>query len=183
MSSSRLRLPNLDELEPKGPRSCTCRVYTCCCCVPLGPGAIVIAVLCFLEAIVAYLIKDWINLFLQGLLLCLFIVALIKRFNKDVRRCLFLAYTLVMVLNLIELIAFIVVYLVIFDLIGEQCEDYQVNPPSDDRLIFETVEACEYNLRLAIIAALVAGSLLYFPLKYHFTLVLRAYYKEKRDAR
>ena len=81
-----------------------------------------IAVLCFLEAIIAFSIKDWVNLFLQGLLLCFFIVALVKRWNKVVRRCLFLAYTLVLILNVVELIAFITVYFVIYDVIGEQCE-------------------------------------------------------------
>ena len=112
-----------------------------------------------------------------------FLVTLIKRYNHEVRRCLFLVYSLVLILNLIELIAFVVVYLVLFDVIGDLCEDFQVDPPSDDRLKFDSVNACIYNIRLVTIAALISGSLFYFPLKYHLMLVLRAFYKDKRDRR
>ena len=181
MSSAKLRLPDEDVLLPRGPRQCSCRVEACCCCVPLGPGAITIAVLCFLEAIVAFFVQDWINLGLQGLLICFFLVTLCKPFNQEVRRCLFLAYALVLILNLCELIAFISVYLVYNDVIRDLCEEFEKDPPSDDRLVFETVDACTYNLRLVTIAGLVAGSLVYFPFKYHLMLVLRAFYKEKRD--
>ena len=43
------------------------------------------------------------------------------------------------------------------------------------------MDACEYNLRMVTIAALVTGSLIYFPLKVHLMLVLRAFFKDKRD--
>ena len=164
-------------------RACSCRVQTCCCCVPLGLGAVTIAVFVFLEAIVAFLVKDWINLFLQCFLLLFFMLTLAKRFNQEVRRCLWLAYTLVLILNFIQLVAFTVVYLVLYDVIEEVCEEFAEDPPSDERLVFETVDECVYNVRMVTIAAVVTASLIYFPFKFHFMLVLRAYYKDKRDAR
>ena len=98
-------------------RTCSCRVQTCCCCVPLGLGAVTIAVFVFLEAIVALLMKDWINLVLQGALILFFLCALAKRFSQEVRRCLWLAYTLVLILNFIQVVAFVVVYLVLYDVV------------------------------------------------------------------
>ena len=38
-----------------------------------------------------------------------------------------------------------------------------------------------YNVRLVVIMIVVVSSLVYFPLKVHFTLVMRAFYKQKRD--
>ena len=134
-----------------------------------------------LEAIVAFLAKEWINMALQSLLLMFFLATLCNPFRKGVRRCLWLAYTLVLILNFIQLVAFVVVYLVLFDVIVEICEEFAEEPPEDDRLVFETVDACEYNLRMVTIALLVTGSLIYFPLKYHMMLVLRAFYKDKKE--
>ena len=41
------------------------------------------------------------------------------------------------------------------------------------------MEECKYNISMLGIALLVTGSLFYFSLKWHFTLVLRSYWKEK----
>ena len=131
----------------------------------------------------AFLVSDWINLFLQSFLILFFLCTLAKRFNQEVRKCLWLAYTLVLILNFIQVVAFVVVYLVLYDVIKEVCEEFAEEPPSDDRLVFETVDKCVYNIRMVTIATIVTASLIYFPLKFHFMLVLRAYFKDKRDAR
>ena len=97
---------------------CTCRVYACCCCIPLEQGVITIGVVAFLEGVVSLYFNDWINLFLQGVLIIVFLVVLCKRHNEDMAKCLYLTYAFIFVLNVIEFIAYIVVYLVIEDTIA-----------------------------------------------------------------
>ena len=91
------------------------------------------------------------------------------------------AYGFVLLLNLIELIAMSVVYLVVFDVLNELCLEFEEVPPEAEILQFESVGECEYNLHIIVIAILVTGSLVYFPIKFHFFLVLRAFWKRKRD--
>ena len=91
------------------------------------------------------------------------------------------AYGFVLLLNLIELIAMSVVYLVVFDVLNELCLEFEDVPPEAEILQFESVGECKYNLRLIVIGVMVTTSLVYFPLKFHFFLVLRAYWKRKRD--
>lgn len=123
-NSAKLRLPDLEQLERQGPTKCSWRVHHCCCCVSLGPGSIAIAVLVAIETLVSFFLQDWINFSLQCLLLVIFLVTLCKQFDQDVRRCLWLAYSLVLILNFIELIAVIVVYFVINDVVIDFCKEY-----------------------------------------------------------
>ena len=58
------------------------------------------------------------------MLLLFFLATLCNPFRKEVRRCLWLAYTLVLILNFIQVIAFVIVYLVMFDILAEICEEF-----------------------------------------------------------
>ena len=49
-------------LEPLPPRKCHCRVYKCCCCVPLGVGAFTIGIVVLIEATASAILTEWINL-------------------------------------------------------------------------------------------------------------------------
>jgi hypothetical protein len=71
------------------PRRCHCRVYNCCCCVPLPHGTVAIGVMVLVELIASLLMQDWISMFLQGILLVFFLVALCKRHSENVRQVLY----------------------------------------------------------------------------------------------
>lgn len=58
------------------------------------------------------------------------------------------------------------------------CAELEQEPMEDESLRFDNIEQCEYNLHMLILMVLIAGTLTYFPLKVHFTLVIRSYYKE-----
>ena len=129
-----------------------------------------------LECAVAAIIQDWINTVLQGICLLVFIVVLCRRHSETARNVLYHVYGVVLVLNIVEGIAFAVVYLVLFDVILELCEEYEVEPPKDERLQFASVDTCVYNLRMVTFGAAGALALLYLSLKIYFTRVLFSYY-------
>ena len=97
------------------------------------------------------------------------------------RLIMFQAYGFVLILNFIELIAMSIVYLGVFDIVKDLCVEFEENPPQAEVFQFKTVAECDYNLKMMLIAMIVTGSLVYFPLKLHFTLVLRSFWKRKRD--
>ena len=96
-----------------------------------------------------------------------------------------MVYAVTLVLNLVELVAMCIVYLGLFDIIEEICvgefEDVEVETKEDQKSQFASVDECIYNIRFVAVMVIVVGSLIYFPLKFHFALVIRAYYKQKRD--
>ena len=66
--------------------------------------------------------REWINAFLQLVLLSIMIVILCAlRQSERGRLIMYQAYGFVLLLNLIELIAMSVVYLVLFDVLNELC--------------------------------------------------------------
>jgi len=91
------------------------------------------------------------------------------------------AYAFVLLLNFIEVIAMSIVYFGVFDTLKEICDEFQVKPPEEEILLFNSTSECEYNLRLMLIAIIGTGCLIYFPMKVHFMLVLRAFWKEKLE--
>ena len=91
------------------------------------------------------------------------------------------AYAFVLILNLIELVAMSIVYLGVFDILKDLCSEFQEEPPEAEIFQFNSVQECDYNLKMMLIAVIVAGSLVYFPIKLHFMLVLRSFWKRKRD--
>ena len=52
------------------------------------------------------------------------------------------------------------------------------NPEEDGTYSFTSQDECLYNVHLIVFMVLIAGSLTYFPLKIHFSLVLRANWKQ-----
>ena len=126
--------------------------------------------------------REWINAFLQLVLLSIMIVILCAlRQSERGRLIMYQAYGFVLLLTLIELIAMSVVYLVLFDVLNELCLEFEEEPPEAEIFQFGSVSECEYNLHMIVIAIMVTTCLVYFPLKFHFFLVLRAYWKRKRD--
>ena len=90
-------------------------------------------------------------------------------------------YGFVLILNFIEIVAMAIVFLGVFDISEDLCKEFDENPPELEFLQFGSIKECDYNLKLFLIAMIVFGSLIYFPLKIHFMLVLRSFWKHKRD--
>ena len=80
-----------------------------------------------------------------------------------------------------QLIAFVAVYFVLYDVLEELCNEFEDQPPEDERLQFASIEACLYNMRIVVGMSILVGCLIYFPLKIHFALVLRALCRLKED--
>ena len=83
-----------------------------------------------------------------------------------------------------------VVYLVIFNFVEELCLDLEEQKAvaeaqglqlEESFFNFKSQTECIYNVRVLAITAFVVGLLVYMPIKIHFALVLRAYYKTKQD--
>lgn len=95
---------------------------------------VTIAVLVFLEVIFSALIQEWINALLQAILLVVFLLVLCKREQMSWRLTLYQVYAIVLLLNFIELVAIVVVYLVVNDGVQELCNELATSPSEDERL-------------------------------------------------
>ena len=88
-------------------------MYNCCCCIPIPTGTAIIAIFAVLELIACLIVSEWINVVLQSALLIIFIIVYCNRDRTSYRLFLFQAYSAILILNLTELIAMILIYLVL----------------------------------------------------------------------
>ena len=136
-----------------------------------------------IEGGLSFIAREWINAFFQFGLLVLIMVVLIcnKANNERARLLIYQGYAIVLLLNLIELIAMSIVFLEVFDYIKELCEELEDEPSTMEMFQFKSMVDCDYNIRIMLTACIVTGSLVYFPIKIHFMLVLRSHWKKRRE--
>ena len=104
-----------------------------------------------------------------------------KREQADYRKFLYKAYYVILILNVIELMAMLIIYLVVQNYVETACIELEQTPLEEEGLQFENLESCKFNLTALILMFVITGSLVYFPLKIHFALVLRSYFKQQRE--
>ena len=92
---------------------------------------------------------------------------------------LFVAYLVVTAIDAWLLVALSLLFMVVWPVHKEVCsQSNELGLIGTDEAAFETIESCEKHWGWLIALFITVCSLIYFPIKIHFTYVLHAFIKE-----